>query len=52
MGYFCQPLFHQALDTANAAQFSVLTTVFLVLSVFYFAYTKVGRQQRSGDCVV
>lgn len=52
MGYFCQPLFHQTLDKANAAQFSVLTFVFLVLSVFFFAYTKVERLQRRGDCDV
>lgn len=50
MGYFCQPLFRQTLDRANAVQFSILTAVFVVLSVFYFAYTQVERLQRRGDC--
>jgi len=40
MGYFCQPPFKQAFDTANAVQFSILTGLFLVLGALFFALAK------------
>ena len=41
LGFICQPFFHQNWNSGNVALFSVLSFVFLVLSVFYFIYTKV-----------
>jgi hypothetical protein len=41
LGFFCQPLFHLNMDVGDAVQFSIITIVFLVLSIFYFIYTKV-----------
>ena len=43
-GFFCQPLFQQNMSVSDAVEFSALTAVFLVLSVFYFAYTKAERR--------
>jgi hypothetical protein len=41
LGFFCQPLFHRNMDFGNATQFSIISFVFLVLSIFYFINTKI-----------
>ncbi len=43
LGFICLPLFHQNSDAGNVALFSILSFVFLVLSFFYFFYTKVKK---------
>lgn len=44
-GFLCQPLFHQTMSLGDVIEFSVLSFVFLVLSVFYFTLTKIERRQ-------
>jgi hypothetical protein len=41
LGFFCQPLFHRNMNVGWAATYSVITLVFLVLSIFYFIYTNI-----------
>jgi hypothetical protein len=41
LGFFCQPLFHLKIDISGTVQFSIITFVFLVLSIFYFIYAEV-----------
>jgi hypothetical protein len=43
-GLFCQPLFQQKMNVGDAAEFSILSLVFLLLVVFYLARTKVERR--------
>jgi hypothetical protein len=43
-GFFCQPLFQQKMSVGDAAEFSILSLVFLLLVVFYFARTKAERR--------
>ena len=44
LGFFCQPFFDQNLDVGNAVIFSIITFVFLVLSIFYFVHAKIIKR--------
>lgn len=41
LGFFCQPLFHIDIDFSAALQFSIITMIFLALSIFFFNYSKI-----------
>jgi hypothetical protein len=45
IGFFCQPFFHINMDIVNAVIFSIITFIFLVLSILYFIYTKVTKRE-------
>lgn len=47
LGFFCQPLFHQNMVVSNAILFSIISFAFLVLSIFYFIYTKEIKTDKS-----
>lgn len=47
LGFFCRPFFHQNMDVGNAILFSIITLVFLILSILYFIYTKVITTDKS-----
>lgn len=50
LGNYFQPLFHQEMivgGAGGAVLFSIVALVFLVLSIFYFIYTKVIKMDKS-----
>jgi hypothetical protein len=43
LGFFCQPLFNKTLDVGNAMLYTLISIIFLVLSIYYFICTKITQ---------
>jgi len=45
LGVFCHPLFHKRIDVGGGVLFSIISFVFLILSVSYFVFMKVRKTE-------